>query len=154
MTLTLPPPTEVQPPFNVLIADDDKGNRETLRDVLEARGFRTTLAADGGEAVDVARTQRIHVCVFDLHMPRLTGLEAVQLVRQIHELLPAILMTADATREVMRQAHAAQVYSVIPKPVNLNVIMHTLASALARVYGNPPQPNPPTPQPPTGEPQR
>jgi two-component system, response regulator PdtaR len=155
MTLTLPTPTDIKPPFNVLIADDDKGNRETLRDLLEARGFKTTLAADGGEAVEIAQVQRIHVCVFDLHMPRLTGLEAVQLVRQIHELLPAILMTADATREVMRQAHEARVYSVIPKPVNLNVIMHTLAGALARVYGSPPnQPTPPTPQPPTGEPQR
>jgi CheY-like chemotaxis protein len=152
MTLTLPPSTEIKTPFNVLIADDDKGNRETLRDLLETRGFKTTLAADGGEAVEIARVQRVHVCVFDLHMPRLTGLEAVQLVRQIHELLPAILMTADATREVMRQAHEARVFSVIPKPVNLNVIMHTLASALSRVYGTPT--TPPNPQPPTGEPQR
>src|SRR5262245_61612722 len=151
MTITLPPKTEAKPPFNVLIADDDKGNRETLRDLLEARGFRTTLAADGGEAVEIAQTQRVHVCVFDLHMPRLTGLEAVQLVRQIYELLPAILMTADATREVMRQAHAARVYSVIPKPVNLNVIMHTLAGALARVYGNPAGTTPPNPTPPTGD---
>jgi two-component system, response regulator PdtaR len=154
MTLTLPPKTEAKSPFNVLIADDDQGNRETLRDLLEARGFRTTLATDGGEAVEIARVQLVHVCVFDLHMPRLTGLEAVQLVRQIYELLPAILMTADATREVMRQAHDARVYSVIPKPVNLNVILHTLAGALAKVYGNPTDAPPANPQPPTGEPNR
>jgi CheY-like chemotaxis protein len=154
MTLTLPTKTEANAPFNVLIADDDKGNRETLRDLLEARGFRTTLAADGGDAVEIARVQLVHVCVFDLHMPRLTGLEAVQLVRQIYELLPAILMTADATREVMRQAHDARVYSVIPKPVNLNVVLHTLASALARVYGSPADATPPIPNPPTGDPTR
>ena len=149
MTITQPLKAEVKPPFNVLIADDDRGNRETLRDLFESRGFRTTLAADGGEAVEIARVQTVHVCVFDLHMPRLTGLEAVQLVRQVYELLPAILMTADATREVMRQAHAARVYSVVPKPVNLNVILHTLAGALARVYGNPADSNPPTT--PTGD---
>ena len=55
MTITLPPKAEVKPAFNVLIADDDQGNRETLRDLLEARGFRTTLAADGGEAVEIER---------------------------------------------------------------------------------------------------
>lgn len=152
MTLTLPAPAEVKPPFNVLIADDDKGNRETLRDLLEARGFKTTLAADGGEAVEIARVQVIHVCVFDLHMPRLTGLEAVQLVRQVYDLLPAILMTADATREVMRKAHDARVYSVIPKPVNVNVVLQTLAGALARVYGPRPDATPPNPHPPTGGP--
>jgi len=151
MILTPPSPrAEAKPPFHVLIADDDRGNRETLREALEARGFKTAVAADGGEAVEIARAQLVHVAVFDLHMPGLTGLEAVQLVRQIYELLPTILMTADATREVLRKAHDAHVYSVIPKPVNLNVILHTLAGALARVYGPPPG-GAPTPNPPPGE---
>ena len=37
--------------FSILIADDDRGTRETLGEMLNARGFRTVLAADGGEAV-------------------------------------------------------------------------------------------------------
>jgi two-component system, response regulator PdtaR len=132
-------------PFSILVADDDKGNRDALGEVLTARGFTTRLASDGGEAVEIVRVEMIHLVLIDMHMPRLTGLEAVQLVRQINELLPAILMTADATRELMRQAHQAHVYSVIPKPVNTNIVLHTLARALAQVYG-PPQP-PTEPQP-------
>jgi CheY-like chemotaxis protein len=127
-------------PFSILIADDDKGNRETLSDLLKARGFSTVLAADGGEAVDIVQVELVHLVLIDMHMPRLTGLEALEIVRQINALLPAILMTADATREVLKQALQAHVYSVIPKPVNANIVLHTLTRALAQVYGPPQDP--------------
>lgn len=140
-------PPEMTPaagrPFSILIADDDKGNRDALSDVLKARGFQTVLAADGGEAVEIVQVELIHLVLIDMHMPRLTGLEAVQIVRQINELLPAILMTADATRDLLRQALQAHVYSVIPKPVNTNIVLHTLARALAQVYGAATQDPPP-----------
>jgi two-component system, response regulator PdtaR len=133
MVLT-PPEHRHDEPFSILIADDDAGNRKTLRQLLEERGFRTHVAADGGEAVEIVQVQTVHLVLIDMHMPRLTGLEAVQLIQQVHALLPAILMTADATRELIRQAHQAQVYSVIPKPVNPNIVLHTLTRALAQFY--------------------
>src|SRR5207247_6851103 len=78
----------------------------------------------------------IHLVLFDMHTPRLTGLEAVNVLRQVlHRVLPAVLMTADATKDLMRQAFLAQVYSVIPKPVNTNIVLHTLTRALSQVYG-------------------
>jgi CheY-like chemotaxis protein len=127
--------------FSILVADDDCGNREALGEVLERKGFRTVLAADGSEAVDLVRVELIHLVLVDMHMPRLTGLEAVALLRQtLHRVIPAVLMTADASKDLMRQAFLAQVYSVIPKPVNTNVVLHTLTRALSQVYGVPPTP--------------
>ena len=160
MTVTEPPrpttPAPVNRPFRILVADDDRGNREALADLLHARGFETVQAADGGEAVEIVRVTNVHLVFFDLHMPRLTGLEALQLVRQMNELLPAILMTADATREVMRQALAERVHTVLPKPVSPNLALHAIAQALAKAYGQamtPPQaPAAPT-QTPAGQPQ-
>jgi two-component system, response regulator PdtaR len=133
MVLT-PPEHRRDEPFSILIADDDAGNRKTLRQLLEERGFRTHVAADGTEAVEIVQVQTVHLVLIDMHMPRLTGLEAVQLIQQVHALLPAILMTADATRDLIRQAFQAQVYSVIPKPVNPNIVLHTLTRALAQFY--------------------
>jgi CheY-like chemotaxis protein len=132
------------PPFTVLVADDDRGLREALADVLHAQGFNPVLAADGGEAVEIVQVQLVHLVLFDMHMPRLTGLEALTLLRQtLDRVLPAVLMTADATTELLRQALSAQVYSVIPKPVKANVVVHTLARAIAQVYGPPPTTTPP-----------
>lgn len=122
--------------FSILVADDDRGTRETLGEVLEDEGFDTVLASDGGEAVELVQVKLIHLVLFDMHMPRLTGLEALDLLRHTFgRVLPAVLMTADATTELMRQAFQAQVYSVIPKPVSKNIVLHTLARALAQVYG-------------------
>jgi CheY-like chemotaxis protein len=70
-----------------------------------------------------------------MHMPRLTGLETLQLVRQINAMLPAILVTGDASESVVRQAYQAHVYSVIPKPVSKNVVLYTVVKALGRFYG-------------------
>jgi CheY-like chemotaxis protein len=138
--------TEVGNRFRILVADDDRGTRETLGEALQDRGFDTLLAKDGGEAVEIVQVQMVHLVLFDMHMPRLTGLEALNLVRQtLHKVLPALLMTADATTELMKQAMQAQVYSVIPKPVNMNLVLHALARALQQTYGKP-APQPPTQQ--------
>ena len=121
---------------------------QNLRDhggLLADRGFRTLEASCGEEAIEIVRVELIHLAIFDMHMPRMTGLEALEQVRLMNDLLPAILVTADATRDLIRQALQAHVYSVIPKPVNKNVVLYTLTRALQQVYGGPsadPHPGP------------
>ncbi len=125
-------------PYNILITDDDPGCREALRDIFEPEGYHTLLASSGEEAVDIVRDQPVHLALLDMHMPRLTGLETLQLVRQYNEGLPCILVTADNNEDLMRQAFRARAYSVIPKPVSKNIVLYTVVRALLRVYGNPP----------------
>jgi DNA-binding NtrC family response regulator len=64
-------------------------------------------------------------------------LETLQMIRQFNVLLPVILITADSSAGLMRQAFQAHAYSVIPKPVNRNIVLHTLTRALDRAYGDP-----------------
>jgi CheY-like chemotaxis protein len=124
-------------PYSILITDDDRGCREALRDIFEPEGFRTLLASSGEEAIDIVHEEPVHLALFDMNMPRLTGLEALELVRQFNALLPAILVTADANEGLMRQAFRARVFSVIPKPVSKNVVLYTVVRALVRAYGIP-----------------
>jgi two-component system, response regulator PdtaR len=140
---------EMRKRFSILITDDDRGVREALSEIVEAKGFRPVLAQNGEEAVEIVQHEPIHLALLDMQMPRLTGLETLQLVRQIHALLPAILITADATRELMRQAFQAQVFSVVPKPVNPHVVLNTVLRALGKVYGTV---DDPPPKPEFGEP--
>lgn len=124
-------------PYSILITDDDRGCRESLREIVEPEGFRTLLASSGEEALDIVRDEPVHLALLDMHMPRLTGLETLQLVRQINVVLPVILVTADASERLMRQAFRAHAYSVIPKPVSKNVVLYTVVRALMRAYGGP-----------------
>lgn len=131
-------PAEPGRAYSILITDDDRGSREGLAGLLTDRGFQTLQASCGEEAIEIVRVELVHLVFFDMQMPRMTGLEALEQVRLLNDLLPAILVTADATRELIRQAFQAQVFSVIPKPVNKNIVLHTLARALSRAYGEPP----------------
>lgn len=124
-----------RPTYKILVADDDQRSREALRDILTPEGFQTTVAASGEEAVDIVLAQPIHLLVIDMHMPTLTGVETLRLVRQVNARLPAILVTGDPTESVVRAAIQAQFFSVIPKPVSKHLLLYTLVRALARVYG-------------------
>jgi two-component system, response regulator PdtaR len=119
--------------FSIVIADDDAPCREALRDIVQPAGYHTLLASSGEEALDIVRHEpRIHLVLLDMHMPRMTGLETSQLLHQLDAMLPTVLVTADATEQLMRQAIQAHVYSVIPKPVSKNVVLYTVVRALAR----------------------
>lgn len=122
--------------YSILIADDDRNCRQALRDIMEPQGFQTLLASSGEEALDIVRAGAVHLILLDMHMRSLTGLETLQLARQINAMLPAILVTADTTEQLMRQAQQARVFSVIPKPVNKNVVLYTVVRALDRSYGH------------------
>jgi len=123
--------------FSILIADDDEGCREVLRELVEGVGYRALLASSGEEAIDMVTDAEVHLALLDMHLPRLTGLETLQLVRQMHAMLPAILVTADASQSLMREAQRSSIYSVLPKPVSKGLVLQTVARALRRHYGLP-----------------
>jgi CheY-like chemotaxis protein len=124
--------------YSILITDDDGNCREALREIMEPQGYRTLLASSGEEALDIVRGGDVHLVLLDMHMPTLTGLETLELVRQINDMLPAILITGDANENLMRRACQAHFYSVIPKPVNKNVVLYTVVRALSHFYGRRP----------------
>ena len=57
--------------------------------IVESRGFRPVLAEHGEKALEIVQHEPVHLALLDMNMPRLTGLETLQLVRQIYAALPA-----------------------------------------------------------------
>jgi two-component system, response regulator PdtaR len=125
--------------LHILITDDDLNMRVILRDIVdgldELSQCTTSLAASGDEALEIAQSCKVHLALLDYQMPRLTGMETLQMLRQMQELLPAILITADATVELVQQAMNMQFFSVVPKPFSKNAITTTVVRALVRFYG-------------------
>ena len=122
-------------PFSILIADDDRNSRNALRDIIQPEGFETIMASSGEEAIDIVRGVTIHLVLLDMHMPTLTGLETLGIVRQINAKLPAILVTGNPSDALVRAAIQAQFYSVLPKPVSKGLLLYTVLKALTRFYG-------------------
>jgi CheY-like chemotaxis protein len=124
--------------FSVLIADDDPGARETLRDIIEPVGYPTYLAEDGEAALTLLERETVHLFLCDMYMRTLTGLETVSLARRINALLPCILVTASTDEQLMRKALEVKIYSVVSKPVNRHELLFTVQQALRRTYCSPP----------------
>lgn len=119
---------------SILITDDDRDFRETLCGVFEPRGFRTLTAGDGQEALDVVRREEVHLALFDMHMPRLTGLEAIRLLKQFRAFLPCILISAEADERLVEQARQVNAFDVLKKPVTREGVITVVRSALQSAY--------------------
>jgi CheY-like chemotaxis protein len=120
--------------YSILIADDDEGCRIGLKEIVEPEGFQTLLADSGEEALDILQVREVHLLLCDMHMPRLTGLETVQLARQFKTVLPCILVSGNVDDQLLRQALMAKAFSVLAKPVSKNVLIYTVVRALVKSY--------------------
>jgi CheY-like chemotaxis protein len=125
----------VPTPLRLLIADDDRGVREALCAVFEPY-FELIEAESGDEAVEVIEQVRIDIALLDMHMPRLTGLETLRVLKRVHQDAPGILVTADATEELRRDAAEACAFRVLDKPVCKAELVSTVDSALRSAYPN------------------
>ena len=119
---------------SLLITDDDPGFRETLRVVFEPKGFRTLLAGDGEEALKIVHHEMVHVVLLDMHMPKLTGLETLRMLKEFRAMLPCILLSAQLDDLIVEQARRAHAYSVLSKTVTVGQITGAVRQALQRTY--------------------
>lgn len=119
---------------SLLITDDDRDFRETLRDVFEPRGFRTLLASDGEQALEIAVRQPIHLFLTDMHMPRLTGLETIRRIRQLRSPLPCILLSAELDETIAEEARRESVFRFLAKPITCRDITDAVTQAMRSAY--------------------
>jgi DNA-binding response OmpR family regulator len=82
------------PQARILVVDDERNIRKTLRLVLEAVGYQVDAASDGEEALDKIKEQHYDIAFVDLHMPRLGGLELLRLMRGLSEETAVVILTA------------------------------------------------------------
>ena len=120
-------------PFQLLIADDDPAMRETLVEMLHP-DFATIDVESGEEALEIIERCEVHLALLDLHMPLLTGLEALREVRRLRDALPCILMSANWTDPLRAQAIESQASAVLQKPMTRRELVTTVTLALDDAY--------------------
>lgn len=122
--------------FSVLLANEEEGWHQTVRELLLPQGVQTVSARNGREALDLIETTRVHAAVLDVQMPQLGGLQVIRSLRELHKATPAILLTSHLTNHLLQEALGMQVFSVLSKPVDLNALLDSLARVLRRYYEN------------------
>jgi hypothetical protein len=104
--------------LRVLVAEDDSFNQEVIMELLALEEMSVDLAADGGQAVDLARLNPYQVILMDLQMPVLSGIQAATLIRQIpqHASTPILALTSEALADTRKECLQAGINEQISKP--------------------------------------
>jgi two-component system response regulator MprA len=122
-----------QAPARVLVVDDDRAVRESLRRSLEFNGYAVALAADGAEALASISGSVPDVVVMDVMMPRLDGLEATRALRKAGNDVPILVLTArDAVGDRVEGLDAGA-DDYLTKPFALQELLARLRALLRRV---------------------
>jgi CheY-like chemotaxis protein len=114
----------------VLVVDDQPPVMNVLRDMLQHLQYEASTAASAEEALAAVVNVRPHVVILDLHLPGMSGLEALPYLREHYPTVPVIVVTGRLEEEVARQARERGAFGVVTKPFSLVALRNLLAQAM------------------------
>jgi two-component system, OmpR family, response regulator MprA len=118
--------------MRILVVDDDRAVRDSLRRSLAFNGYQVDLAHDGQQALDAVVAARPDAMVLDVMMPRLDGLEVCRRMRAGGDDLPILVLTArDAVSDRVAGLDAGA-DDYLPKPFALEELLARLRALLRR----------------------
>jgi response regulator NasT len=118
--------------LRVLLADDESLRVMSLKGQLESMGHKVIAeAANGKEAVNLARELKPDLAILDIKMPEMDGIEAARTITQERP-IPIILLTAFSEKELAERAAEANVAAYLMKPVSEHDLLPAIALAVSR----------------------
>jgi DNA-binding response OmpR family regulator len=117
---------------NILVADDELIERQTLTDILRLEGYHVSAVANGEAAVDFIRLNPVDLIVLDLRMPGMSGLDVIKVINRISPDVEIILLTAHGSIESAIDALRSQVHDYLLKPASPTQIIESVSRGLAR----------------------
>ncbi len=113
----------------VLIIDDDRLTRWSISMVLGRAGYRVEEAASGEEGLSKLATVRPDVVLADIALPDMDGYNVLRAIHTRHPALPVVLMSADATAAMAREALHQGAFAWLDKPCDPTELEAVLARA-------------------------
>lgn len=119
----------------ILIVEDERAVARGLEYGLRAEGFETLCAANGQEALDLARTGDPHLILLDIRLPDISGFDVCRQLRAEGKRQPILMLTArdEETDKVLGLELGADDYVV--KPYSLREVLSRVRALLRRAYG-------------------
>jgi two-component system nitrogen regulation response regulator NtrX len=116
----------------ILIIDDEKAIRNTLKEILEFESYTVDQAEDGPAGLDMLITQKYDVVLCDIRMPKMDGLEVLSRAQAMGTDAAFIMVSAHGSIDTAVEATKKGAYDFLPKPPDLNRLLVTVRNALDR----------------------
>ena len=115
----------------ILVIDDERSIRNTLREILEYEKFTVDDASDGETALELVKSTRFDAVLCDIKLPKMDGIEVLLRIMELTD-TPVIMISGHGTIETAVEAIKKGAYDYIPKPIDLNRLLVALRNALDR----------------------
>jgi DNA-binding NtrC family response regulator len=116
----------------ILIIDDEKAIRNTLKDILIYEKYEVDEAADGAEGLKKAETGNFDLVLCDIKMPKMDGLEVLSKLQELKPDLPVVMISGHGTIDTAVEAIKKGAFDFVSKPPDLNRLLITLRNGLDR----------------------
>lgn len=109
----------------LMVVDDDPETCKTMKDILEKKGFPTSTASSGEEAIQIAKQRPQDILFIDMKLPALNGLETYLAIKEFNPKVVAIIMTAYRyeCEDLIKQALKNGAYACLYKPFDMDEVL-------------------------------
>ncbi|MFP4367021.1 MAG: sigma-54-dependent transcriptional regulator [bacterium] len=115
---------------DILVIDDEKSIRNTLKEVLEYERHKIDIASDGMEGLELYKKNQYDVVLLDIKMPGMDGIEVLDNITSEARDIPVIMISGHGNIDTAVEAIKKGAYDFIEKPLDLNRLLITIRNAL------------------------
>src|SRR5436190_1905714 len=116
----------------ILIIDDEKSIRSTLREILEYENYYVEEAAEGSEGLMKADKEKFDIILCDIKMPKMDGIEVLEKLHEKNSDIPVVMISGHGNIDTAVEAIKKGAFDFISKPLDLNRMLITMRNALDR----------------------
>jgi two-component system nitrogen regulation response regulator NtrX len=113
----------------ILVIDDEKSIRNTLREILQYEKYEVDDAADGPEGLKLLESNKYSAILCDIKMPKMDGIEVLEKIMQMTD-TPVIMISGHGTIDTAVEAIKKGAFDYISKPLDLNRLLITIRNAM------------------------
>ena len=121
---------------NVLASEADWAWPTALNDIFKPRGVNLLVANGADEFVNIIEHKRIHTTIVDMDVEKSSGLATIKIIRLDYPLMPCILLTSFAGESLLGEALKLDIFSVIDKPVDMEILRQQLYRLFLKKYNS------------------
>jgi DNA-binding NtrC family response regulator len=116
----------------ILVIDDERSIRNTLKDVLEYEKYEVDLAEEGASGIELFSQQQYDTVLCDIKMAKMDGIEVLQKLQEISADVPVIMISGHGNIDTAVDSIKKGAFDFLEKPLDLNRLLITIRNALER----------------------
>ena len=114
----------------ILVIDDERSIRNTLKDILEYEKYEVDLAEDGNKGIELIRSAEYDIVLCDIKMPGMDGIEVLERLTVLAPDTPVVMISGHGNIDTAVESIKKGAFDYIEKPLDLNRLLITIRNAL------------------------